>query len=155
MIDASETIRDTKTFNNYYSVNSKDIIEQIDKMKEDTSKTHVILILSIESFMNALSKEEQKSIKDKFAMLKSTPNIRVIISDAVNKIKPLEYDEFYRSCVQPINAVWVGSGITDQFTIKSSTYNKQTRSQIPADFGYNVDRGNAKFIKVLDFYTRD
>ena len=155
MIDASETIRDTKTFNNYYSVNSKDIIEQIDKMKEDTSKTHVILILSVESFMNALSKEEQKSVKDKFATLKSTPNIRVIISDAVNKIKPLEYDEFYRSCVQPINAVWVGSGITDQFTIKSSTYNKQTRSQIPADFGYNVDRGNAKFIKVLDFYTRD
>ena len=66
-----------------------------------------------------------------------------------------EYEEFYRNCVQPINAIWIGSGITDQYTIKSSTYNKETRSQIPSDFGYNVDRGVARQIKVLDFYTRD
>ena len=79
----------------------------------------------------------------------------MIIADAVPKIKIYEFEEFYRNCVQPINAIWIGSGITDQFTIKSSTYNKQTRSQIPVDFGYNVDRGNARFIKVLDFYTRD
>ena len=59
-----------------------------------------------------------------------------------------EYEEFYRSCVQPINAIWVGSGITDQFTIKSSTYNKQTRSQIASDFGYLVDKGE-------DFLTTD
>ena len=66
-----------------------------------------------------------------------------------------EYEDFYRACVQPIYAIWVGSGITDQFTIKSSTYNKETRSQIPGDFGYNVDRGNASQIKMLDFYTED
>ena len=58
-----------------------------------------------------------------------------------------EYDEFYRENVQPINAIWIGSGITEQFTIKSSTYTKETRSQIPNDFGYNIDRGNAIYVK--------
>jgi S-DNA-T family DNA segregation ATPase FtsK/SpoIIIE len=100
-------------------------------------------------------KEEQKGVKDALASLKDIPNIKVIIADAVTKIKLYEFEEFYRNNVQPINAIWVGSGITDQFTIKSSTYNKQTRSQIPVDFGYNVDRGNARFTKMLDFYTKD
>ena len=63
--------------------------------------------------------------------------------------------DFYRENVQPIYAVWIGSGITEQFTIKCSTYNKETRSQIPNDFGYNVDRGNSVLIKLLDFYSKD
>lgn len=54
-----------------------------------------------------------------------------------------------------MNAIWIGSGITDQFTIKSSTYNKETRAQIPFDFGYIIDRGVARRIKVLDFYSKD
>ena len=89
------------------------------------------------------------------AGLKSVRNVKFIFADAVGKLKMYEYDDFFKSNVQPINAIWIGSGITDQFTIKSSTYNKQTRSQIENDFGYNVDKGNAKFIKVLDFYTEE
>ena len=58
-------------------------------------------------------------------------------------------------CVQATNAIWLGSGITDQFTIKCSTYTKETRSQIPNDFGYNIDRGNATYVKLLDFYRED
>ena len=57
--------------------------------------------------------------------------------------------------IQPIYGIWIGSGITEQYTIKSSTYTKETRSQIESDFGYNVDRGNAYLIKLLDFYTKD
>ena len=66
-----------------------------------------------------------------------------------------QYDEFYRENVQPINAIWIGSGITEQFTIKSSTYTKETRSQIESDFGYNVDKGTATLIKLLDFYSEN
>ena len=81
--------------------------------------------------------------------------MRIILADSVSKIKNLEYEEFYRNNVQPINAIWIGSGITEQFTIKSSTYSKETRAQIPNDFGYNVYRGNCIQIKLLDFYTKD
>ncbi len=153
--DPGETVKDIASFNHYYSTNANEIIPLIENMKADATKTSVILVLGIEAFMNLFPKEDLKSIKDTLADLKNVPNVRMIIADAVPKIKMYEFEEFYRNCVQPINAIWVGSGITDQFTIKSSTYNKQTRSQIPVDFGYNVDRGNARFIKVLDFYTRE
>ena len=87
--------------------------------------------------------------------IKNTPHIRVIIADAVSKIKTYEYDDFYRENIQPINGIWIGSGITEQFTIKSSTYTRETRAQIESDFGYNVNRGIATLIKLLDFYTKD
>ena len=87
--------------------------------------------------------------------LKTNQHVKVIIADSVSRIKPFEYDDFYRNNVQSIYGIWIGSGITDQFTIKSSTYNKETRSQIDNNFGYNVDRGIAKLIKVLDFYSKE
>ena len=155
LLDPGESIVDPASFKHYYSDKSNEIMSLFEQMKADTGKTYVIIILGIEAFINLFPKEEQKGVKDTFSSLKNIPNIKIIIADAVTKIKLYEFEEFYRNCVQPINAIWVGSGITDQFTIKSSTYNKQTRSQIPVDFGYNVDRGNAKFAKMLDFYSKD
>jgi S-DNA-T family DNA segregation ATPase FtsK/SpoIIIE len=117
--------------------------------------THVFMIYGIEGFLGAFSSEDQRKVKTFISNTKNHKNVRFIIADAVSKIKTIEYEDFYRNCAQPIYAVWVGSGITDQFTIKSSTYNRETRGQIPNDFGYNVDRGQAKNIKILDFYTEE
>ena len=98
---------------------------------------------------------EQTELKNILTKLKNISHVRVIMADAISKIKNYEYDEFYRENVQPIYAIWVGSGLTEQYTIKSSTYTKETRSQITNDFGYNIDRGTAKLIKLLDFYSND
>ncbi|MDD6272677.1 MAG: type VII secretion protein EssC [bacterium] len=157
MIDASESIKNPKVFKNYYSTNcDKGLIKLQDIMKNiESTKTSVFIIYGIESFMSMFNDEAQRNIKILFNRLKGSKNVRLIISDAVSKIKAYEYDDFYRSCVQATNAIWLGSGVTDQFTIKCSTYTKETRSQIPNDFGYNIDRGNATYIKLLDFYRED
>ena len=100
-------------------------------------------------------REVQRKLKTMLSNLKNKKNVRMIIADGVSKIKNFEYDDFYRNCVQNTYGIWLGSGITDQYTIKSSTYNKQTRSEITNDFGYIVEKGNATYIKLLDFYTED
>ena len=122
---------------------------------ENTDRTSVFIIHGIEEFINSLSGGLDREFKQFLVKVKSNKNIRFVFSDAVNKIKLYEYEDFYRNGVQPINAIWVGSGITDQFTIKSSTYTKETRAAIPGDFGYNVDRGTATYAKLLDFYTEE
>ena len=115
----------------------------------------MIVINGFETLKSALSTGDANRLKQLMLDIKSNNNIRVIIADSVSKIKTIEYEDFYRTNVQAINAIWVGSGITEQFTIKSSTYNKETRAQIPNDFGYNVKRGVCTFVKLLDFYTND
>ena len=127
------------------------------KEAADTSgaRTAMFVIHGVEEFINALGTDLGREFKNFLTTVKGNKNIKFIFSDAVTKIKLYEYEDFFRTCIQPINAIWGGSGITDQYTIKSSTYTRETRAAIPNDFGYNVDRGNATLIKLLDFYTED
>ena len=157
VIDKSETIKDSKKYTNYYSENVVEAFEAMKKEAADTSgaRTAMFVIHGVEEFINALGTDLGREFKNFLTTVKGNKNIKFIFSDAVTKIKLYEYEDFFRTCIQPINAIWVGSGITDQYTIKSSTYTRETRAAIPNDFGYNVDRGNATLIKLLDFYTED
>ena len=155
-VDANQMLNDTSIFENVFNSDFKNVYNKIlDLIEGDSNKTNVFVINGIGSFMSAFDSEQVRKVKSLFSNLKNQKNIRVVFADSIIKIKELEYEDFYKNTVQPINAIWVGSGITDQYTIKCSTYNKETRAQIPNDFGYKVDRGNAIQIKVLDFYKKD
>ena len=156
MVDSNESIKDTATFKNYFGSDYKAAMNkliEIEKAPED--KIYIYIVFGVEAFIRAFDSDTARKLKGLFTNARNHKNVRIIFADSITKIKMYEYEDFYRNCVQPIYAVWVGSGITDQFTIKSSTYTKETRSQIPNDFGYNVDRGNAIQIKLIDFYTED
>ena len=156
MIDALESIKDPQTFKNYFGSNHQDSINKLEEISNNNNgKMNVFMIFGIDTLKNGLSTDNQNKLKKLLLDLKTNQHVKVIIADSVSRIKPFEYDDFYRNNVQSIYGIWIGSGITDQFTIKSSTYNKETRSQIDNNFGYNVDRGIAKLIKVLDFYSKE
>lgn len=156
LIDALGSIKDKTKFTNYYST---DCIEAYNKLIEISNSTptlnSIFLIFGFDTFKNALPANDQTRLKQILNNLKASSQVKVIMVDAVSKLKTYEYDEFYRNNIQPNNAIWVGTGLTEQFTIKSSTYNKETRSPIDNNFGYNIDRGKAELIKVIDFYTKE
>ena len=156
MIDSYEEIDDSESFENYYTNNSQEILQSLEEATESSDEiSKVFIIYGLDNLKNSLSAEDQRLLKNLLWKIKTIPTVRIIVADSVSKIKTFEYDEFYRENVQPIYAIWIGSGITEQFTIKCSTYNRETRSQIPNDFGYNVERGNATLIKLLDFYSKE
>lgn len=156
MIDANESIKETSIFKNYYGSNHTESLNKLEEItKTNNNKMNIFMIYGIDTLKNGLSIENQTKLKNILQKIKSTPHIRIIIADSISKIKNYEYDDFYRENVQPIYGIWIGSGITEQFTLKSSTYTKETRSQIENDFGYNINRGIAILIKVLDFYSKN
>ena len=155
MVDAGEIVKEPNKFKNYFSTDAKAVLSKLEAISKDTTKTNIVIINSFETLKNGLDTTEFTKLKEILASVKTNNNLRIVLVDAVSKIKALEYEDFYRDNVQAINAIWIGSGITEQFTIKSSTYNKDTRAQIPNDFGYNVNRGVSIQIKALDFYTKD
>ena len=156
MFDASEEIKDSSAINNYYGNNYSEMMAKLQAIYDaPNDKISIFVISGLDTLKNGLSSEEQNKLNSILLGIKNKPNMRIVIADSIAKIKTFEYEDFYRENVQPINGIWIGSGITEQFTIKSSTYNKETRNPIPNDFGYNVTRGTAILIKILDFYTRD
>ncbi len=155
VIDAGEIIKEPDKFNNYYSDDYQAIINKLDEINNSSNEiTNVIMITGFDNIKNGITTADYNKLKQ-ILNIKAKNNIKIILADAVSKIKTLEYEDFYRDNIQAINGIWVGSGITDQFTIKSSTYNKETRAQIPNDFGYNVKRGTSTLIKLLDFYSKE
>ena len=156
MIDANESIGDNNLFKNYFNGNYNDILNKLEEVcNTNNGKNNVFIIFGFDSLKNGLTFDGEKRLKTILLNIKSKPYVRVIIADSISKIKNFEYEDFYRENVQSIYGIWVGSGITEQFTIKTSTYTRETRSQIPNDFGYNVERGISTLIKLLDFYSRD
>ena len=156
LVDSNEYIKDPSTFSNYYSTNNEDVYNKLFEVTTtDTNKNHVFIIYGVDTFINSFNSEKTRSLKSLFSNLKNKKNVRVIFADSVNKIKTFEYEDFYQNCVQANYAIWVGSGITDQFTIKCSTYNKETRSELQTDFGFVVNRGNASLVKYINFYSKE
>ncbi len=157
IIDASQSIKKSATFKNYFSTNVDEAMIKLQNIMNDKNndKINIFIIYGVNDFFNVFNENRKINIKNLFLKLKYYKNIKIIFADSVDKLKIYEYEEFYNYNVQGSNAIWIGSGITDQFTIKCSTYNKETRSQISNDFGYNVDRGNATLIKLLDFYGEE
>ena len=154
--DGNETDLSTDGIKNYYSGDATDFINKfVEVADKNNGLNNVFIIMGLDVIKDTSNPETQGILKKILQQLKNLPHVRVIFADAVSKIKNIEYDDYYRDNTAPINAIWIGSGITEQFTIKSSTYNRETRAQIPNDFGYNVVRGNAIFIKLLDFYSKD
>ena len=155
IIDTEENIQNKDIFKNYYGNNYSDALKQMQEVINNDTNTSVIFIYGFDAYKNKLSSEDQKLFFNLLTDLKNKKNTKVIIAEAVSRLKGYEYEDFFRSNVQATYGIWVGSGITDQFTIKSSTYNKETRGTIENSFGFNIIKGTAKLVKLLDFYSKD
>ena len=155
-VDANQTLSNPSKFEHVFTEDFRNVYNTIlDLIEGHSNKTNVFIINGVDAFISSFTDEQKRKLKSLFSNLKNIKNIRIIFAESVMKLKELEYEDFFRNTVQPMNAIWIASGITDQYTIKCSTYNKETRAQLPNDFGYKVDRGNAIQIKVLDFYGED
>jgi S-DNA-T family DNA segregation ATPase FtsK/SpoIIIE len=73
-----------------------------------------------------------------------------IFIDNVDKIKKLEYDNWYRSIVNTSQGIWLGNGIADQFSLKLVKIGKELYYEIGKNFGYVVKRGLPILVKFIE-----
>lgn len=154
VFDTNEIFKKPST--NYFSTNYDEIYNTFEKVVNNpTEHINVFVIMGFDSLINGFGEEKTNKFKSMLSNLKNTSHVKIVLAEDVSKLKNLEYEEFYKFNTQTTYAVWAGSGITDQFSIKCITYNKVTRSQLENEFGFNINRGNATLVKLLDFYTQD
>ena len=82
-------------------------------------------------------------------LLKDIRKVSCVIIDTIDNIKQFEYEAWYKSTVTNNYGVWIGDGISDQFTIKLSKNPKYIKEDIGNGFGYSIKKGNPILIKVL------
>ena len=73
----------------------------------------------------------------------------------MDKIKSLEYENWYKATVRSNHGIWIGNGITEQFTLKINKVSKELYEEIPTLFGYYIKGGNYKLIKFVEIGEED
>ena len=91
--------------------------------------------------------------KNKFTQLiedsKETDLIKYIFIDSVDVFKNIAFEAWYKPNADLSDAIWIGNGIGNQFTIKVTTAARILRAELPPGFGYIVKKGKANVVKLI------
>ena len=74
--------------------------------------------------------------------------IKVIIVDVIDAIKGLNYETWFKNNAQLSEGIWIGNGISNQFTLKVTTNARLLRAEIDETMGYVIKKGKAILIKL-------
>lgn len=113
----------------------------------------LIVIIGFESLREQLSDESKAKLNSFFLDGKKLGIYQFILVEAISKIKKVELEPWYKETVNNTNAIWLGSGIADQYTIKLSKTPKELKEEIPQNFCYVVKKGIATLVKFVEEYN--
>ena len=119
-----------------------------DIFKDDAKIT--CIIIGVDNFKNKLKFENSSQFGTLFEKTKDLSLINYIFIDSQDKIKKIEYDPWYKSSVNNSQGIWIGNGISDQFSLKINSVTKELRQEIPDNFCYVVKKGKAELVKYVE-----
>lgn len=115
----------------------------------------ICIIVGIDSFRSKLSNEHKNAFSTFFEKAKDLGVFHFILFDSLDKIKKIEMETWYRTTVNNTQGIWIGNGITDQFTLKINKVTKEMRDETADNFGYVVRRGKATLVKIVEKYEKE
>ncbi len=171
IIDAEKLFENEKFNCNYYKEDIDGIFNKIYIYLEKLNNAYVankynvqaisgcqdllVVIVGLSQFKNKLSPDAQNKLDNFMIMTKDLRKVSIVICDVIDNIKQFEYENWYKTVVANNHGVWLGDGISDQYTMKLSKNPKYIKEEIGNKFGYSVKKGNPIFIKVLSNATTD
>ena len=114
---------------------------------------NVIILLGFDSFKNKLNNENKEKISEMMQLSKDLGIIDFVLIDSVENIKKVEFESWYKECVNPNNGIWLGNGINDQFTLKINQRIEEMKEEVPNNFCFVVERGKPIYVKYIEQFN--
>ena len=73
-----------------------------------------------------------------------------LLINTIDKIKKIEFEPWYKSEVNNNFGIYLGNGISEQFTLKLSKTPKYLYDELQDNFGYVIKRGVPIQIKLIE-----
>lgn len=168
IIDAEEIINLKEKPNiTYYKNNFNQIFSSLDQKIDEQYQLYVnnhyqsnilktynhtlCFIIGIDKLLKKTDKETIANFETLFKKGKDLTTFSFVLVDAVDKIKLIEYEPWYKALINNNNGLWGGDGITDQFALKISKTNRELYEENEPGFGYQIKNGIPLLIKLLNF----
>ena len=78
-----------------------------------------------------------------------TQTIKFVFIDTIDVFKKIEYDNWYKGVSKNSQGIWLGNGISNQYTLKIARITRELQDDIEEGFGYIVKRGIPVLTKFL------
>ena len=150
------TYYDTGFINSFKAIN-----EEIMKMYQvyessgfDTNSikdydSRTIVITGIDKFKMLMANEFNTLFADMVIKVKTMPKVNILIIDGVDNFKKMEFENWYKTIINPSRGVWIGDGITTQFTLKSTLSARTLSMRLDNSFGYFIDGSTTVLFKAI------
>ena len=157
LLDPNDSIKEnylniTKYINNFDELltSTKESLENTED--NQNIKPIVFVIYGFDKFKNTVTLDMNDIMTSFYNISNKTNLIKFIVIDAIDNFKKYEFENWFKTINNPDNAIWIGEGISNQFSIKLlRSSDRSLQNPIGNDFGYAVVNGRHNLIKVLEF----
>lgn len=108
------------------------------------------VIIGFDKFISSLSKEDKDNFINILNKAKETLKVHFVFIDIPSGFKPYEFEAWYKASINPSSGLWVGDGFAEQYLIKPTKVIQDYYAIIGNNYGYIVENGQVKFIKILE-----
>ena len=117
--------------------------------KTEPETTLLCIIIGLGNIMDKMDSKEKKVLTTIIEKATKSGLVKFIIIERIDSIKNINYEQWFRSQVDLSEGIWIGNGISNQFTLKINTSSRILRQELAPGFGYVINKGKAVVIKLL------
>ena len=118
------------------------------KVANNTAEYITVVITGIGGLLNKMDETQKSKFTEMLEKVASIGTIKIIVVDVIDAIKALNYETWFKSIAQLSEGIWMGNGISNQFTLKVTTNARLLRAEIDETMGYVIKKGKATLIKL-------
>ncbi len=152
ILDALNVFQDIDNQN--ILVSTESCLEGRNKLKTvyeeaNEDKTYVFFMSGINNLLGRLEITEKADFVKLLEEAKRKRNIKIFIVDTIDTIKNINFESWFKTGIDLSEGIWLGNGISNQFTLKVTTNSRILRAEVEPGFGYCIIKGKAILIKLI------
>ena len=110
-----------------------------------------LCLLGVSDIIDRLSSDVKTNFLEAIERGKDLGLVNIIFIDGLQGLKKLEFEGWYKTTVTNNKGIYLGNGISDQFSIKLSKVTKELRDPVDSGFVFVVKNGVATLVKGIDY----
>lgn len=115
-----------------------------------TFAEEIYIIAGIQHILDNIGHESRDKLVTLLDKSEREYGVRFILCDSVKGLSGCTVMDWYRHRVSESDGIWVGSGISEQYTMKIAKVSGDLYKELPAHFGYVVRKGRPVLCKLLE-----
>lgn len=121
-----------------------------ESLKKNRTNHLMIFVIGFEKIYSVLDSSTKNSLLIKFNQMVEMKNISIALVDRLVGIKPFTYDTWFKQLTATDCGIYIGRGLNNSTIHNLSTSFRVLNTPIEPNFGFIINNGEAKKMKILE-----